>query len=322
MNGSASMPASSKSSNPARAIGGPSSLAARNAPEHVAVISREERRWRGGQGQERPHGFFGCGHVAFLIADVPLVRAQAGVGHGGLKPRNRSAPVHTVAGKPNETDRCVTSLDQPVRRFLGPGEIVHKYAIGRNTRGGPSDEHDRCPVHWPGAQMPVVVAFRGNDYALDSTAQEFGTRRASRSVSLPAFTNMTVRPCCSATSPIHQGQLRIKWVGQVADDEADGVSPTADPQVAGCVVSQITKLLYRSWTRLFVSSVIRGSSWSARETVITLTPARVATSRMVGTARAARGCDPVIEWPAPGPAGPEGQRPGLARRCWRAPLAA
>ena len=68
----------------------------------------------------------------------------------------------------------MTSLDQSARRFLGPGEVIHKYAICRDTGGRPGHEHDRCPVHWPGRQVPVVVAFRRDDDALDSTAQEVG----------------------------------------------------------------------------------------------------------------------------------------------------
>ncbi len=94
--------------------------------------------------------------------------------------------------------------------------------------------------------MPVVVTFRGNDYAFHSTAQKIRDEaRLSLRISAGVHEH-NGQAVLFGHLPYPQGELGIKWVSQVADDEADGVRSTADPEVTGGVVSQVTKLLYRS----------------------------------------------------------------------------
>ena len=93
--------------------------------------------------------------------------------------------------------------------------------------------------------MPVVVTFRGNDYAFDSTAQEIRDQaRLSLRISAGVHEH-NGQAVLFGHLPYTQGELRIKGVSQVADDEANGIRSTADPEVTGRVISQVTKLLYR-----------------------------------------------------------------------------
>ena len=75
-------------------------------------------------------------------------------------------------------------------------------------------------------------------------------------------------------------------VGNVFDEQADGASqPIAAAQTAGPEVGPIVQRSMARWTFFANSGDTPGSSLTTRDTVFRLTPARAATSRIVG-----RGC--------------------------------